>query len=101
MPEDAERVIAAIPADTDASPEYSYYKRVMLYKGLVEAADILDMDKPAGDWTGGDITTGYGVANWHKFNGDEETAQAIYDKILQSPYWSAWAYVVTDREQSR
>lgn len=100
-PEDAERVIAAIPADIDASPEYSYYKRVRLYKGLVDARDILDMDKPAEDWTGGDITTGYGVANWHKFNGDEEMAQAIYDKILQTPYWSAWAYVVTDREQSR
>lgn len=99
-PDKAAAAIAAIAPDIEANTERSYYKRVMLYKGLLAPEDIIDISKPGSDWTGGGITTGYGVANWYKEQGESEIAQEIYDKILETPWWSAWAYVVTDREQS-
>lgn len=101
QPAKAQAAIDAIPAGIEADPQQSYYKRVMLYKGLVEPAAILDVAKPGKDWTGGDITTGYGVANWLRHKGDHAAAEAILAKILETPFWSSWAYVVADRETSR
>ena len=100
-PEKAREALNAVPDDIEANPNYSYYQRVMLYKGLRNPEDLLDLDKPGAEWDGREITTGYGVANWYKAQGDEDTAQLIFDNILMTPYWSSWAYVVTDREQSR
>lgn len=98
MAEAAAAVIAAIPADLDTNREHPYFKRVMVYKGEWDAFDYVDIDKPGTQWTAGDITVGYGIANWFRFNGDEEAAEAIHRKILETPYWNAWAYVVTDKE---
>ena len=100
-PAKAEEALKRVPDDIEARSTYSYYQRVMLYKGLSKPEDLLDLAKPGAEWDGREITTGYGVANWYGQQGDEKTAQLIYDNILQTPFWSAWAYVVTDREQSR
>ena len=97
---EAARVIDAIPADIDADRNHPYFHRVMVYKGLENPSELLDVDKPVDEWTGRDITLGYGIANWYKFNGDEKTADEIYKKILETSFWNSWAYVVTDKEQA-
>jgi len=97
---EAARVIDAIPADIEADRNHPYFHRVMVYKGVEKPVELLDFDKPAEAWTGRDITLGYGIANWYKFNGDEDTAEQIYEKILETPFWNSWAYVVTDKEQA-
>ena len=98
MHDEAEAAIAAIPPDLDTNREHPYFKRVMVYKGELPPADVIDSGKPASEWNGFDITAGYGIANWHTFNGDAATGEAIHRKILETPFWNAWAYVVTDRE---
>lgn len=97
---EAARVIDAIPEDIDTDRNHPYFHRVMVYKGIEDPAHLLDIDKPADQWTGRDITLGYGIANWYKLNGDEESAEKIYKAILQTPFWNSWAYVVTDKEQA-
>lgn len=98
MHDEAAAAIAAIPADLDTNREHPYFKRVMVYKGELEPGDVIDADKPASEWNGFDITAGYGIANWYAFNGDTATGERIHRKILETPFWNAWAYVVTDRE---
>ena len=98
MDDEAAAVIGAIPADLDTNREHPYFKRVMVYKGELAPADVIDLGKPVDEWTGFDITAGYGIANWYAFNGDATTSETIHRKILETPYWNAWAYVVTDRE---
>lgn len=98
MHEAAQAAIDAIPADIDTNREHPYFKRVMLYKGELEPSAILDISRPASEWSGFDITVGYGVGNWYEFNGDSETADLIHRKIVETPYWNSWAWVVTDRE---
>lgn len=97
---EATRVIDAIAEDIDSDRNHPYFHRVMVYKGIEKPGDLLDVNKPADQWTGRDITLGYGIANWYKFNGDENTADKIYKAILQTPYWNSWAYVVSDKEQA-
>lgn len=99
---DEERAAAALTGLPETLPDaanQAYARRVQLYQGLVEPKDILDIEKP--EWTGGDITIAYGVANWYAFNGDEEMAERIYRRIVDTPFWSAWAYVAAERELTR
>jgi tetratricopeptide (TPR) repeat protein len=98
MPEEAEAAIATIPVNFDTNQEHPYFKRVMVYKGQWKPEVLMDINKPAEDWNATDITVGYGVANWLRFRGDPDAAESIHRKILQTPYWNAWAYVVTDKE---
>lgn len=96
--DDAAAAISAISPDLDTNQEHPYFKRVMVYKGELTPEDVLDIAKPSADWNGFDITAGYGVANWYAFSGDQETSEMIHRKILETPFWNAWAYVVTDRQ---
>lgn len=101
MRDEAAAALEKIPPDLDTNRDHPYFKRVMVYKGVLDPSEIIDVDKPAADWTGFDITAGYGIGNWYRFNGDADTADMIHGKILETPYWNAWAYVVTDREFAR
>lgn len=101
MPEQASAALERIPPDLDTNRDHPYFKRVMLYKGVLQPEEIIDIEKPGSEWNGFDITAGYGVGNWFGFNGDSATADSIHQKILETPFWNAWAYVVTDREFSR
>jgi len=94
---EAAAVIATIPADLDTNQDHPYFKRMLVYKGEAAVAEVLDVDKPIEEWTGADITVGYGVANWYAFNGNPQTAEQIHRTILQTPYWNAWAWVTTDK----
>ena len=96
--QEADAAIALIPAEMDTNRDHPYFKRVMVYKGELPIEDVLDVEKPAEEWTGYDITVGYGIANWHAFNGDVASSERIHRKILATPFWNAWAYVVTDKQ---
>ena len=94
----AQAVIDAIAADIDTNREHPYFKRVMVYKGESSPEQVMDIAKPALEWTGFDVTAGYGIANWYRWQGESDTADMILDKIIATPFWNSWAYVVTDRE---
>lgn len=97
--EAAQEALSGLPEVLPDGANQAYARRVALYRGEVEPGVILDLDKP--EWTGGDMTIAYGVANWHAFNGDEATARRIYQRIVETPFWSGWAYVAAERELTR
>ncbi len=70
---------------------------MMLYKENTSAGDLVDIDKPAAEWSIRDITLGLGIANWHEFNGDAKIAEMIHRKILATAHWNYWAYAVTEK----
>lgn len=97
----ANRALARISADTKTDKDHPYYKRVMLYKGLVSAEDIFDFDKPANQWTVREMTIAYGVANWYHYQGNSKAAEKLHKNILQRQFWSSWAYVATEKEYAK
>lgn len=99
-PAKAAAALEVVSAAIETAPQHAYVQRVRVYKGLTDPQSLLDLDKPGDQWSGRDITLGYGIANWHELKGDERTAQLIYKKILEAAPWSSWAYVVTDKEQA-
>ena len=82
-------------------PDYVYFKRILMYKGLVSPDELLDKDKPGSEWNGREMTNAYGVSTHYLYQGDTATANMIHQKILETPYWGLWAYVAADADLAR
>jgi len=72
--------------------DYPYFRRLLLYKGLIKPEQLVDVRKSIGEMTLSEITKLYGLANWYAYNGDQTTANILYKKILDSKEWAGFAY---------
>jgi hypothetical protein len=69
----------------------------MLYKGLKKETEILN-DK----MTDLEIATvGYGIANWHLYNGDKTKAKELFQRITSGKYWPAFGFIAAETELTR
>lgn len=98
--EKADSVLATIPTDWEMIENHSYYQRLKLYKGLLQPEDLLDFSKTDLNNQLDLVTQGYGVGNWYLYNGDTAKAHLIFDKILETDYWSAFGYIAAEAEFS-
>jgi len=93
---EAAKVLEAIGEHLDVIDNTSYLRRLLLYKGALEEDELLG---PAGEL---DLATlGYGVANWHLYNGREDQARTLFEKILRGSYWSAFGYIAAEADLAR
>lgn len=97
----ADSVLAAIPNDWEMIENHSYYKRLMLYKGLTGPDSLLNFSKVGLDNQLDLVTQGYGVGNWYLYNGDTTQAFNIFNKILETDYWAAFGYIAAEAEVAR
>jgi tetratricopeptide (TPR) repeat protein len=96
--DEAVNVVASISADMDIIENASYHKLLMLYKGseteerLLSSASGLDA-----------VTIGYGVGNWHYYNGRREQARMLFATIVDTNagQWPAFGYVAAEAELAR
>ena len=80
----------------------AYFQRLLMYKGLKEAGDLINLDQQnMSDDLLNLVTQGYGVGNWFLYNGEEDRARDIFDQILATDYWSAFGYIAAEADQSR
>jgi len=96
--EEAQKVLAPITANMKIIENFSYHKRLLMYKGLVAPDSLLD----AKNATDLDIATqGYGVGNWYFYNGQTEKARAIFERVVKGKYWAAFGYIAAEAELMR
>ncbi len=75
----------------------SYFDRLLFYKGLKMESDIVT-DK----LTDPDIATiGYGMGNWHLYNGNRERAKGYFQRIVGGKYWPAFGFIAAETELAR
>lgn len=97
---DAAAVLAPISRDMDVIENGAYHRLLLMYKGDLPADSVLAA--PAdGDSTVNDATVGYGVANWHLYNGRRAEAEQRFRQILKSPQWAAFGYIAAEAELAR
>lgn len=98
--DDAARVLDGITADMNIIENGSYHRLLMVYKGQEKADAIL-----ASATSGGldAVTMGYGIGNWHLYNGRRDEAMAIFRRIVdeQSSQWAAFGYIASEAELAR
>jgi tetratricopeptide (TPR) repeat protein len=99
-PGEARAVLEPVTADLDIIENGSYHRLLLMYKGE-EKADSLQAAAAAGGLDG--ATIGYGVANWHLYNGRPELALPIFRQIVEknADQWPAFGYIAAEAELAR
>ena len=96
-PEAADAVLDLVASDIVADETYPYYKRVMIYKGVLAQEDVIDLYTP-GTWNGRDATVAYALASGMIASGHTAEAEDILSNILDTSYWPIWAYVTAEAD---
>jgi tetratricopeptide (TPR) repeat protein len=93
----ARRALERITPDMKVAEDRMYFERLLFYKGLKKEADIfharLDDRQKA--------TMGYGIGNWHLYNGNRSRAKEIFENVLNSKEWAAFGFIASENELAR
>jgi tetratricopeptide (TPR) repeat protein len=79
----------------------SYYRRLRMYRGELRPEHLLNPDR--GSQVIHDLETlyatqGYGVGNWHFYNGAADRAREVFTKILEGRSRFAFGYIAAERD---
>ena len=96
--EDANRVLARITPEMKIKENKSYFDRLLFYKGLKKESELVNVEKA----TDLEIATiGYGLGNWHLYNGDRVKAEEYFQRIVAGKYWPAFGFIAAETELAR
>lgn len=97
--DEAAGVLTAISRDMDIIENQSYHRLLLLYKRELTADELLkregasDLDL---------VSMGYGVANWHLYNGRRADAEAVLRRVLGvRNQWAAFGFIAAEAEWKR
>jgi dipeptidyl aminopeptidase/acylaminoacyl peptidase len=97
---EAAKVLEPITLDMPIIENGSYHRLLLMYKGLLKPEDVLRNFGEAGGLD--DVTTAYGVGNWHLYNGRRAEAEAIFTKIVSAKsQWASFGYLSAEAEMGR
>ncbi len=95
---EAMALLEIIRSDMVMIENRAYHRRLLMYKGLLPYEDLLK----TGSATELDVATyGYGVGNWHLYNGDRAKAAEVFERVIAGPYWPAFGYIAAEVELAR
>jgi tetratricopeptide (TPR) repeat protein len=95
---DAAKVLEKITPQMHVKENKSYYDRLLFYKGLKSETDLINVEKA----TDLEIATvGYGIGNWHLYNGNGAKAEEYFRKIVAGKYWPAFGFIAAEAELAR
>lgn len=100
MKKDAEaaKVLERITPQMQVKENQSYYDRLLFYKGLKPKSDLINLAKA----TDLEVATlGYGVGNWHLYNGNRAKADEYFQRIVSGAHWPAFGFIAAEAELAR
>lgn len=96
---EAAEILAPVRADMKILENDAYHKLLLLYRGETAPEALL---RPA---EGGDaidpVTLGYGVGNWHLYNGRRAEAVQAFQGVLTTGQWAAFGYIAAEADLKR
>ena len=97
--DEAAMVLAPIDADMEIIENDGYHRLLLMYKGELPLESLLaDVE---GDDGVQNATLGYGIGNWHAYNGRPKQAEAVFRNILRGPQWAAFGYIAAEADLER
>lgn len=94
---EAEAGLAPISRDMDIIENDAYHRLLLLYKGELSPDSLA----PSGAHALNDASVGYGLGNWHLYNGRRDEALAIFRRVLAGGNWPAFGYIAAEAELAR
>lgn len=98
--EEAAAVLEPVTADMEIIENGAYHKLLLMYKGEL-SPDSLTGGPGENDPALQDATTGYGIGNWHFYNGRPKEAWAIWRRVLETGPWASFGYLAAEAEFAR
>lgn len=96
--DEAIAILDFVTPETDAGPNDAYFRRLLMYKGIGSADELLaGADKADVNY----VTLGYGLGNYFFCAGDIERAVEIWSSVLEGSYWSAFGYIASEVDLRR
>jgi tetratricopeptide (TPR) repeat protein len=97
---EAHQALEPITADMEIIENHSYHRLLMVYKGF-EKADALAATLSQGGLDA--VTIGYGLGNWHFYNGRRDQAMVQFRQIVEksATQWPAFGYIAAEAELAR
>ena len=97
---EAAALLAPIHRGLDVIENGSYLRLLLMYKGEIPPDSLLAA--PTGDDRAlDDATLGYGVANWHLYNGRRGEAERILRRVLAGSQWGAFGFIAAEADAKR
>ncbi|MFQ6046595.1 MAG: tetratricopeptide repeat protein [Gemmatimonadales bacterium] len=96
---EADEILRPIDAAMDIVENDSYHKLLLLNKGTISADSLLAAMGSAGGLE--NATLGYGIGNWHLYNGRSVEAKQTFRRILRGSQWAAFGYIAAEAELAR
>ena len=94
---EARQVLEPITEKMDIIENGSYHRLLLMYKGVLTSEELLE--RASG---GTEIATiGYGVANWHFYNGRREQGLELMRKVVSGETWAAFGFIAAEAELAR
>lgn len=95
--DEARAVLGPVSRDMAVIENDAYHRLLLLYKGELPADSLA----PSGTDPLNDASTGYGVGNWHLYNGRRREAMDVFRRVLHGGNWPAFGYVAAEAEVAR
>ncbi|NNL30616.1 MAG: tetratricopeptide repeat protein [Gemmatimonadetes bacterium] len=96
--EAAAGLLGPISAEMDIIENDAYRNLLLLYKGELEATDVV----PDGEDALASATAWYGVVQHHRFEGREDQAEAAMERLLaMSDQWASFGFIAAEADAAR
>jgi two-component SAPR family response regulator len=99
-PEDAARVLGPIKEGMEVIENGSYYRLLLMYKGLILPETLL-AEALKEESSAASHSVLYGVGNWYSYNGRDDEASKVFQRILDSDQWTSFGYIAAESDMKR
>ncbi len=96
LKEEAKLILEPITHDMTIIENDSYHMLLLYYKG-----ELNDNDLDANTSGTSKDAAHYGIAHWHQYNDQSETAVAMYKYLVDNGNWASFGYIAAEAELAR
>jgi tetratricopeptide (TPR) repeat protein len=94
---EAARALERIRPDMNVQEDKMYFALLLFYKGLKQESEVFpgtlnDLET---------ATIGYGIGNWHLYNGRPARAKEVFQRIVAGKEWAAFGFINAENELAR
>ena len=93
---EASKILDKVKSVMDIIENHNYHSCLLMYKGLNTPEKLIVEAREEGAL--GLVTTGYGVANWYRYNNQQEKAVKILREILSMDGWAGFGYIAAEAD---
>jgi tetratricopeptide (TPR) repeat protein len=97
---DAAKLLEPIREQMDIVENAGYYRLLLMYKGLISSAALMEEAMKQGS-TAGSYSILYGVGNWHLYHGRRNEGIGIFRQMLAGNQWTSFGFIAAEADMKR